>query len=224
MKKDSLDKLWVHLSEMWELSKDWEIGGIRYHDLVQECRHRCWLMPLEFFLWPVSLGVCPTHYSKYLIQLRQGRQPTLGTGPNQQQALRQPLTCIGCVPGSAAGRKVALPLQGRTCEDHWSGLGIGHSMCGASAVWWLGLLQGAGMCSQARTVLTVCVDLWAMGLISNRRPVLYKQPHMGSAPPSQAWNNWVLWFLGPAPLSCKPERADNSLAGWNPTAIVTPWA
>ena len=45
-------------------------------------------MPLKFFLWPDSPGVCHIQQSVDLIHFSQGRQPTLETSPTQQQALK----------------------------------------------------------------------------------------------------------------------------------------
>ena len=49
--------------------------------------------------------------------------------------------------------------------------------CGSLYSGVTGMFHGVRKCAGARTVLTVCVDLWAMGLISGRRPVLHTQPH-----------------------------------------------
>lgn len=57
---------------------------------------------------------------------------------------------------------------------------------GASAVGLLVTLQRSVMYAWARTVLTVYVDLWAVELISNRRPELHKQPLRGLALSSKA--------------------------------------
>ena len=59
------------------------------------------------------------------------------------------------------------------CEDQVNFGGIGGEV-GASAVWHQGMLQGGGKCGRTRTVLTVCVVLWGVRLISGRRPVLHK--------------------------------------------------
>ena len=64
----------------------------------------------------------------------------------------------------------------------WGGGGV----CVAPAVERLGPLGEVGALTRSRTVLTVCVDLWAAGLVSCRRLVLLKDPHRGFAPPSKA--------------------------------------
>ena len=51
--------------------------------------------------------------------------------------------------------------------------GIGGEV-GASAVQHLSMLQGVEKCAWTRTVLTVCVVVWGVRLISSRRPVLHK--------------------------------------------------
>lgn len=57
---------------------------------------------------------------------------------------------------------------------HWDVGGVCGGLCSEQ----LGMLQGFGTCAWARTVLKVCVDLWAMELLSDRRPVLLKS-HTG---------------------------------------------
>ena len=64
----------------------------------------------------------------------------------------------------------------------WGGGGV----CGAPAVERLGPLQEVGVHTWGRTVLTVRVDLWVVGLVSCRRLVLLKDPHRRFAPPSKA--------------------------------------
>ena len=87
-------------------------------------------MPLEFFPWPVSPGVSHTHYSTDLIQFSQGRQPALGTGCTQQQALGQLFSLhrlgvwILCrqVSGSTSmGKDV--------CEEWVGSVGLWWSVC-----------------------------------------------------------------------------------------------
>ena len=59
VKRDSLDRFWVPLNERWDLSRDRDIGGRHYCDLVLACWHRCWQTPLEFCIWSVSQGSAP---------------------------------------------------------------------------------------------------------------------------------------------------------------------
>ena len=62
----------------------------------------------------------------------------------------------------------------------------GGRVCGAPAVERLGPLGEVRVRTRGRTVLTVCVDLWAAELVSCRRLVLLKDPHRGFAPHSKA--------------------------------------
>ena len=61
VKTDSPGRLWVHLGERWDLTRDWDIGGSRCCDLVQVCWHRHWQTSLKVCLWPDSPGVCHIH-------------------------------------------------------------------------------------------------------------------------------------------------------------------
>ena len=55
----------------------------------------------------------------------------------------------------------------------WGGGGV----CGAPTVERLGPLQEVGACTWGRTVLTVCVDMWAAEVVSCRRLVILRENH-----------------------------------------------
>ena len=136
-------------------------------------------IPSKFLPQGHSCFLSPEPFPSRIHLALWGRQPALGTGYTQQQALGQlvgPHRCGACNLCSLAS---GCPSEGQGMCKGWACIG---RTCGAFGVGQLGSIQWVGACAWSRTMLMGCVALWAVGLVSCTRLVFLKQPHSNIEP------------------------------------------